>query len=72
MAHKRKRGEVVTYGYPRNIDEPFEKVESYVHETLIDAGFGVLTEINVKNTLKEKLGIDFSKYQTLGACRLSL
>jgi uncharacterized protein (DUF302 family) len=39
-----------------------------VTETLKEHGFGVLTEIDVKATLKKKLDVDFKKYKILGAC----
>lgn len=45
-------------------DEAIEKVR----EELKKEGFGVLTEIDVKNTLKNKLDVDFKKYIILGAC----
>ncbi len=56
------------YGYKRVINDSFESVEAKAREMLAEQGFGVLTEVNVKNTLKEKLDIDFGKYQILGAC----
>ena len=56
------------YGYKRVINDSFENVEAKAREMLAEQGFGVLTEVNVKNTLKEKLDIDFGKYQILGAC----
>ncbi len=56
------------YGYKREINDSFESVEAKAREMLAEQGFGVLTEVNVKNTLKEKLDIDFGKYQILGAC----
>ena len=56
------------YGYKRVINDSFESVEIKAREMLAEQGFGVLTEVNVKNTLKEKLDIDFGKYQILGAC----
>ena len=56
------------YGYKRVINNSFESVEAKAREMLAEQGFGVLTEVNVKNTLKEKLDIDFGKYQILGAC----
>ena len=60
------------YGYKRVINDSFESVEVKAREMLAEQGFGVLTEVNVKNTLKEKLDIDFGKYQILGACNPSL
>ena len=60
------------YGYKRVINDSFESVEAKAREMLTEQGFGVLTEVNVKNTLKEKLDIDFGKYQILGACNPSL
>ena len=46
----------------------FDKVIEDVIENLKKEGFGVLTEIDVKETLKKKLGVDFKKYKILGAC----
>ncbi|GAA4940960.1 DUF302 domain-containing protein [Algibacter agarivorans] len=46
----------------------FETVEAKVIDLLKDEGFGVLTEINIQQTLKDKLDIDFKKYKILGAC----
>ena len=60
------------YGYKRVINDSFESVEIKAREMLAEQGFGVLTEVNVKNTLKEKLDIDVGKYQILGACNPSL
>ncbi|MEX0770376.1 MAG: DUF302 domain-containing protein, partial [Balneolaceae bacterium] len=47
-----------------NYDQAIEKVT----ELLKEEGFGVLTEIDVKETLKKKLDVDFKKYKILGAC----
>jgi uncharacterized protein (DUF302 family) len=47
---------------------PFEETEAKVREELQKEGFGVLTEIDVKATLKKKLDVDFRKYLILGAC----
>lgn len=47
-----------------NFDEAIEKVTAH----LKNEGFGVLTEIDVKETLKKKIDVDFKKYKILGAC----
>ena len=46
----------------------YEDVLARIPELLKDEGFGVLTQIDVKETLKAKLGADFRKYRILGAC----
>ena len=56
------------YGYQRNVDIPFDDVESSIREELQEKGFGILTEISVDETLKEKLDQDFRRYKILGAC----
>ena len=56
------------YGYQRVINDSFENVEIRTRESIAEQGFGVLTEVNVKDTLKKKLDVEFSKYMILGAC----
>lgn len=46
----------------------FENVIEKVTENLKKEGFGILTEIDIKETLKKKLNVDFQKYKILGAC----
>ncbi len=56
------------YCYQRVINDSFEIVEARTRESIEEQGFGVLTEINVKDTLKKKLDVEFSKYMILGVC----
>jgi uncharacterized protein (DUF302 family) len=57
-----------TYAYKTTVNLPFEGAVQRVTEELKREGFGVLTEIDVKDTLKNKLDVDFRKYKILGAC----
>ena len=56
------------YGYRREVETPFAETVKRVRETLQKEGFGVLTEIDMKEKLKDKLDIEFRKYVILGAC----
>lgn len=56
------------YAFTRILDTSYEDAISRVTTALTEEGFGVLTEIDVKETLKKKLGVDFRKYVILGAC----
>ncbi|NGP88790.1 DUF302 domain-containing protein [Fodinibius halophilus] len=58
----------MSYYYSTVIDLPFEEAIEKTTEELKKEGFGVLTEIDIKATLKKKLDVDFKKYQILGAC----
>jgi uncharacterized protein (DUF302 family) len=55
-------------GLKTTLHTDFESAETRVIEALKAEGFGVLTEINVKDTLKKKLDVDFRPYKILGAC----
>jgi uncharacterized protein (DUF302 family) len=60
------------YAFRTRLDQPYEQTVRKVTAALKDEGFGVLTEIDVKATLKKKLDTDFRKYVILGACNPSL
>jgi len=59
---------MITYGFVKELDIDFEQAVKKVTDALEEAGFGILTTINVKKKFKEKLGIEFKKYVILGAC----
>src|SRR5688572_31462340 len=56
------------FGFSKTIDLPYKQAVEKVRAALKDEGFGILREIDIKEKLKEKLGIDFRKYVILGAC----
>ncbi len=58
----------MNYGYTKKVEISYEKAVLKTKEALARKGFGILTEIDVKTTLKKKLGVDFDKYIILGAC----
>jgi uncharacterized protein (DUF302 family) len=55
-------------GFEIRISVPFDKAINLLTEALKEEGFGILTEIDVKKTLKKKLDIDFRPYKIFGAC----
>lgn len=58
----------MNYGFSKRVNLPFEQAIEKVTEELKKEGFGVLTTIDVKETMKKKLDVDFKKYVILGAC----
>ena len=56
------------YGFSKTLDVPYEEAVERARAALKEEGFGVLSEIDIKEKLKEKLGVDFRKYVILGAC----
>ena len=58
----------MSYYFSKVLDYPFEEAIEKVTKELKEEGFGILTEINVKETFKKKLDVDFRKYRILGAC----
>src|SRR5579859_6886444 len=57
-----------TYGFGISLPVPYEEAIPRVKEALKAEGFGVLTEIDVRRTLREKLGVEKEPYIILGAC----
>ena len=58
----------MSYGFSKAVSLPYEQAIEKVTEELKKEGFGVLTTIDVRDTLKKKLDVDFNKYIILGAC----
>ncbi len=58
----------MSFGKAITLDVPFEQAVAKVRGALKDEGFGVLTEIDVTATMREKLGADVEDYVILGAC----
>ncbi len=61
----------MNYYFSKIINESFDRAIVKVVVSLKNEGFGVLTEIDVKETLKKKMDVDFQKYTILGACNPS-
>lgn len=55
-------------GFEIHIKKPYDKAINLTKEALKAEGFGVLTEIDMKSTMKDKLDVDFRPYSILGAC----
>ena len=56
------------FAHTRTLDAPMDQAEARVREALSAEGFGVLTEIDIRATLKAKLDVDMAPYKVLGAC----
>ncbi len=56
------------YGYKKQVKTTYENTVEKTRQELQKEGFGILTEIDVKATLKKKLDVDYEKYIILGAC----
>lgn len=61
----------MSYYFSKTISSSFEDAIERTKDALRKEGFGVLTEIDIKATLKEKLDVDFQNYRILGACNPS-
>jgi len=60
------------YGFSVQIPGDFQEAVSRVTEALKAQGFGIISDIDVQSTMKEKLGVDGQPYRILGACNPSL
>jgi len=58
----------MSYYFSRTLNDSFENSIERITNALQERKFGILTEIDIKETLKKKLDIDFRKYKILGAC----
>lgn len=58
----------MAYHYSAQVKKPFAQVVSEITEALKRQGFGIITSIDMKETLKEKIKVDFRDYKILGAC----
>jgi len=58
----------MSYSNIKIVEGSFEAVEKQTRDSLLEQGFGIITEIDVKETFKKKLDLDFQKYKILGAC----
>lgn len=58
----------MAYYYSRKLKIPFDEAVQKITENLQQQGFGIITNIDLKSTLKQKLNVDFRKYKILGAC----
>ncbi|MEI6045559.1 MAG: DUF302 domain-containing protein [Chloroflexota bacterium] len=58
----------IEYGFGKLLNLPYAEAVELTRAALKEQGFGILTEIDMKQTLKEKRGVDFPPYLILGAC----
>jgi uncharacterized protein (DUF302 family) len=63
---------LISYGYKKHVDGRYEQTIARVKNELKKEGFGVLSEIDIKDKLKDKIGADFRNYIILGACNPEL
>ena len=58
----------MNYGYQRKILKTFSQVDVEIRKELLKVGFGIISEIDIQKTFKEKLNINHKPYRILGAC----
>ena len=56
------------YGHKKVINGNIKQVEEKLRDALMQNSFGIITEINIKEKLQEKLGVDFRNYKIIGSC----
>lgn len=59
----------MSYALTTTVEQPYEQTVARVREALAEQGFGILTEIDIRATLREKLDVDVPPQVILGACR---
>lgn len=62
----------MSYYFAKTLDRGFDDAVRHTTDVLKQEGFGIITEIDVKDTLKKKINVDFRKYRILGACNPAL
>jgi len=62
----------MAYYFAKTVPLGFDEAVQHATEALKQQGFGMISEIDVKQTLKSKIGVDFRKYRILGACNPKL
>ena len=60
------------YGYQKTVRKSFQNIDNEIRKNLSEEGFGIITEIDLQKTFKEKLGLTFQKFRILGACNPEL
>ena len=62
----------MTYYFAKTLNSDFEAAVQHAAEALKKEGFGIITEIDVRDTFKKKINVDFRNYRILGACNPAL
>lgn len=58
----------MSYYISKNLKKDFDSAIDHITDTFMEAGFGIVSRVNLNEKFKEKLGIDFRKYCILGVC----